>query len=116
MLQELIQTKNEYDDVSKVPSALYDIPTLQHYNTLVLECIEARGSTDYAAHVDNVLRFGQVGDLTNSENIHARKASKANPSIQQVVGHSIGGSVAVELPSNSLALASRTYAAHAFGE
>jgi len=53
-----------------------------------------------------------TGDLRNAERYQAaEKALKANPNIQRVIGHSLGGSVALELQKNHPGLESRTYGA-----
>jgi hypothetical protein len=53
-----------------------------------------------------------TGDLRKSERYGAaEKALKANPNIKRVVGHSLGGSVALELQKNYSGLESRTYGA-----
>ena len=52
------------------------------------------------------------GDLKDSERYQqANKALKANPGIKRVVGHSLGGSVALEMQKQSPKLESRTYGA-----
>jgi len=53
-----------------------------------------------------------TGDLRNAERYQAaEKALKANPNIKRVIGHSLGGSVALELQKNYAGLESRTYGA-----
>jgi len=53
-----------------------------------------------------------AGDLRNAERYQAAEtALKANPGIKRVVGHSLGGSVALELQKNYSGLESRTYGA-----
>ena len=62
--------------------------------------------------VDDALPFGHVGDLTKSERyINAEKVLKTHPHIRLVVGHSLGGSVALELQKHYPSLLSRTYGA-----
>jgi pimeloyl-ACP methyl ester carboxylesterase len=61
---------------------------------------------------DDVTKIPAWGDLRNAERYReAEKALKANPNITRVVGHSLGGSVALELQKNNPALESRTYGA-----
>ena len=82
----------------------------------------ARGDTLYIAgsHTakdwyDDVTKVPFWGDLKNSTRYQqAEKALKANPSIKNVVGHSLGGSVALELQKNRPALQSRTFGAPVF--
>ena len=66
-----------------------------------------------ASHIankdDNVLLFVSFGDLTTSSRyITAEKALKENPHIKRVVGHSQGGSVALELQKHHPDWMSRT--------
>jgi len=50
-----------------------------------------------------ILPCSHLGDLTKSERyINAEKASKANPNIERVVGHSLGGVVSLELQKKKL--------------
>ena len=61
---------------------------------------------------DDVTKVPFYGDLRNAERYkQAEKALKANPNITKVVGHSLGGSVALELQKNYPNLESRTYGA-----
>jgi hypothetical protein len=79
----------------------------------------ARGDTLYIAgsHTakdwyDDFTKVPFWGDLRNATRYQqAEKALKANPSIKKVVGHSLGGSVALELQKNYPKLESRTYGA-----
>ncbi|MFM7979853.1 MAG: hypothetical protein ACKPKO_11110, partial [Candidatus Fonsibacter sp.] len=58
------------------------------------------------------LPFGHIGDITKSERyIHVEKAFPANPNIKYVVGHSLGGSIALELQKHYSCLQYRTYGA-----
>ncbi|MFM7981565.1 MAG: hypothetical protein ACKPKO_19825 [Candidatus Fonsibacter sp.] len=51
-----------------------------------------------AKQIYDNLHFSHLGVLTKSERyINAETALKANPNIERVVGHSLGGSVALEL-------------------
>ena len=62
--------------------------------------------------MDDALPFGHVGDLTKSERyINADKVLKAHPNIKLVVGHSLGGSVSLELQKYYPSLLSRIYGA-----
>ena len=66
---------------------------------------------------DDVTTIPAWGDLKNSERYQqADKALRANPNITRVVGHSLGGSVALELEKNSKnrITDSRTHGAPAF--
>ncbi len=64
---------------------------------------------------DDVTKITAWGDLRNAERYQAAdKALKANPNIKRVVGHSLGGSVALELQKNHSGLESRTYGAPVF--
>jgi pimeloyl-ACP methyl ester carboxylesterase len=61
---------------------------------------------------DDFTKVPFYGDLRNSTRYQqAEKALKANPNIKNIVGHSLGGSVALELQKNNPNLASRTYGA-----
>lgn len=61
---------------------------------------------------DDVSKIPFWGDLTNSTRYkEAEAALKANPNIKRVVGHSLGGSVALELQKRYPQLESRTYGA-----
>jgi pimeloyl-ACP methyl ester carboxylesterase len=61
---------------------------------------------------DDVTKVPVWGDLRNATRYQqAEKALKANPNITNVVGHSLGGSVALELQKNHAGLSSRTYGA-----
>lgn len=79
----------------------------------------ARGDTLYIAgsHTakdwyDDVTKVPFYGDLRNATRYQAaEKALKANPNIKRVVGHSLGGSVALELQKQYPYLQSRTYGA-----
>jgi len=79
----------------------------------------AHGDTLYVAgsHTakdwyDDVTKVPFWGDLRNSTRYQqAEKALKANPNITNVVGHSLGGSVALELQKNYPNLQSRTFGA-----
>ncbi len=79
----------------------------------------ARGDTLYIAgsHTakdwyDDVTKVPFWGDLKNSTRYQqAEKALRANPNIRRVVGHSLGGSVALELQKKYPQLESRTYGA-----
>lgn len=79
----------------------------------------ARGDTLYIAgsHTakdwyDDVTKVPFYGDLRNATRYQAaEKALKANPNIKRVVGHSLGGSVALELQKQHPQLQSRTYGA-----
>lgn len=79
----------------------------------------ARGDTLYIAgsHTakdwyDDVTKVPFWGDLRESTRYkQVEKALKANPNIKRVVGHSLGGSVALELQKRSPKLESRTYGA-----
>ncbi|MFM7977895.1 MAG: hypothetical protein ACKPKO_01155 [Candidatus Fonsibacter sp.] len=65
-----------------------------------------------AKQIDNDLPFSHLGHLTKSERyINAEKVLKANPNIERVVGHSLGGVVSLELQKNYPGLKSRTYGA-----
>lgn len=64
---------------------------------------------------DDVTKIPFWGDLRNSTRYQeAEKALNANPNIKNVVGHSLGGSVALELQKNHPNLTSRTYGAPVF--
>ena len=61
---------------------------------------------------DDVSKIPFWGDLTNSTRYkEAEAALKANPNIKRVIGHSLGGSVALELQKQYPKLESRTYGA-----
>ena len=61
---------------------------------------------------DDVTKVPFWGDLRNATRYQqAEKALKVNPNISNVVGHSLGGSVALELQKNYPNLTSRTYGA-----
>jgi pimeloyl-ACP methyl ester carboxylesterase len=61
---------------------------------------------------DDVTKIPFWGDVrTSTRYQQAEKALKANPNITRVVGHSLGGSVALELQRNYPNLQSRTYGA-----
>ena len=61
---------------------------------------------------DDVTKVPFWGDLRNSTRYQeAEKALKANPNIKNVVGHSLGGSVVLELQKNHPNLNSRTFGA-----
>lgn len=61
---------------------------------------------------DDVTKVPFYGDLTQSTRYQqALKALKANPDITRVVGHSLGGSVALELQKQYPNLKSQTYGA-----
>jgi hypothetical protein len=61
---------------------------------------------------DDVTKVPFWGDVRNATRYQqAEKALAANPNIKNVVGHSLGGSVALELQKNHSGLASRTYGA-----
>ena len=64
---------------------------------------------DWFDDVTKVPFWGDVRNATRYE--QAEKALKANPNISRVVGHSLGGSVALELQKNYPHLQSRTYGA-----
>lgn len=78
-----------------------------------------RGDTLYIAgsHTakdwyDDFTKVPFYGDLRNSTRYQeALQALKANPNIKRAVGHSLGGSVALELQKNYPGLESRTYGA-----
>ena len=79
----------------------------------------AHGDTLYVAGswtakdwYDDLTKVPFYGDLRNATRYQqAEKALKANPNIKNVVGHSLGGSVALELQKNHPNLQSRTYGA-----
>lgn len=61
---------------------------------------------------DDVTKVPFWGDVRNATRYQqAEKALKANPNIKRVVGHSLGGSVALELQKQYPNLDSRTYGA-----
>jgi len=61
---------------------------------------------------DDVTKVPFWGDLRGAERYQAaEKALKAHKNIRRVIGHSLGGSVALELQKNYKGLASRTYGA-----
>jgi hypothetical protein len=61
---------------------------------------------------DDVTKVPFWGDLRDSTRYQAaEKALNANPNIKHVVGHSLGGSVALELQKNHSGLTSTTYGA-----
>jgi hypothetical protein len=61
---------------------------------------------------DDATKVPFWGDLRNATRYQqAEKALKANPNIKRVVGHSLGGSVALELQKQYPQLSSRTYGA-----
>ena len=65
-----------------------------------------------SGQVDDALLVGHMGHLTKSERyINAEKALKTHPYIKLVVGHSMGGSVCLELQKHYPRLLSRTYGA-----
>lgn len=106
--------RDAYDDLTKVPSILRDvsyyIPALKQYENLIYGLNKL--SPNIANKINDNLPFSHLGDLTKSERyINAEKALKANPNIQRVVGHSLGGSVALELQKKYPGLKSRTYGA-----
>ena len=50
---------------------------------------------------DDVTKIPVWGDLRNSTRYHAaRDASMENPQVKRTIGHSLGGSVALELEKN----------------
>jgi pimeloyl-ACP methyl ester carboxylesterase len=79
----------------------------------------ARGDTLYIAgsHTakdwyDDFTKVPFYGDLRNATRYQAaEKALKTNPNIRRVVGHSLGGAVALELQKQYPQLKSRTYGA-----
>ena len=79
----------------------------------------AHGDTLYIAGThnlqdvfDDVSKVPFWGDVRQSARYQAaEKALEANPNIKRVVGHSLGGSVALELQKNHTGLDSRTYGA-----
>ena len=79
----------------------------------------AHGDTLYVAGswtgkdwYDDLTKVPFWGDLKNATRYQqADKALMANPNIKNVVGHSLGGSVALELQKNHPNLQSRTYGA-----
>ena len=82
-----------FDDVTKIPK-WQNVPTGFSNATDIMQMIPG------------------AGDLRNAERYQAaEKALKANPNIKRVVGHSLGGSVALELQKNYSGLESRTYGA-----
>ncbi len=61
---------------------------------------------------DDVTKIPFWGDLHNATRYQqADKALKANPNIKKVVGHSLGGAVALQLQRDHPNLTSRTYGA-----
>ncbi len=82
----------------------------------------AHGDTLYIAGThnlqdvfDDVSKVPFWGDVRQSARYQAaEKALEANPNIKRVVGHSLGGSVALELQKNHTGLDSRTYGAPAW--
>ena len=82
----------------------------------------AHGDTLYIAGThnlqdvfDDVSKVPFWGDVRQSARYQAaEKALEANPNIKRVVGHSLGGSVALELQKNHTGLDSRTYSAPAW--
>jgi len=61
---------------------------------------------------DDLTKVPFWGDLRGAERYQAaEKALKENPNVKRVVGHSLGGSVALELQKNYKGLESRTYGA-----
>ncbi len=78
-----------------------------HGNTLYIA-----GSHTAKDWYDDVTKVPFWGDVRNATRYQqAEKALKANPNITRVVGHSLGGSVALELQKNYPHLQSRTYGA-----
>ena len=66
---------------------------------------------DLSTFLDN------LGDLKNSEiyiYIEAKKALKANPNIERVVGHALGSMVGLELQKQYPGLKSRSYSSPVF--
>jgi len=64
---------------------------------------------------DDVTKVPFWGDVRKSERYQqADKALKANPKVTRVVGHSLGGAVALEAQKQNPKLASRTYGAPVF--
>ena len=61
---------------------------------------------------DDVTKVPFWGDLRGAERYQAaEKVLKEHPNVKRVVGHSLGGSVALELQKNHKGLESRTYGA-----
>ena len=82
-----------------------------------------RGDTLYAAgsHTardwcDDATEVPFWGDARGAERYQAaEKVLNENPNVKRVVGHSLGGSVALELQKRHKGLASRTYGAPVWG-
>lgn len=65
--------------------------------------------------VDDFTKIPFYGDTRNATRyIEAEKALKANPQVNTVVGHSLGGAVALELQKQHTYLKSRTYGSPTF--
>jgi len=65
-------------------------PTLKHYENFIYGLNQV--APNIANKIDDNLPFSHLGDMTKSERyINAEKALKANPNIERVVGHSLGG-------------------------
>ena len=70
------------------------------------------GSWTHKDWYDDLTKVPFWGDLKNATRYQqAEKVLKANPNIKTIVGHSLGGSVALELQKNYPNLQSRTYGA-----
>ena len=56
--------RDTYYDITKMPSALYDRPALQHSSNAMWGLSKVPGLTLYATHIDDSLQFGHVRDAT----------------------------------------------------
>ena len=84
----------------------------QLYNIIeILVFRTVQGLKYISEKVDDASPFGHVGDFAKSERYVNADALKLNPNIRLVVGHSLGGSVALELQKHYPSLLSRTYGA-----
>ena len=94
--------RNRYVDRTQVASALYDMPSLQQYIGLMWGLSNAQSLYCYVEPVHYSLPLGQVGALTKSDT-HANVEEDlltSSQDIQQVVGPSLGGSLALERQKN----------------
>ena len=109
--------RDVYDDIFNIPNVWKHvsetIPGMKGYTMFIHGLNKVNPSLanklDLSTFLDN------FGDLRNSERyIEAKKALKANPHIERVVGHSLGSMVGLELQKQYPGLKSRSYSSPVF--